>query len=606
MQKRKAIILMILLTVAVLLALGGQVLAAATATTVVFPDGLSGAITQHSKIQLTAVVPDGVTDGNLIVNTDTGTSNPAPFMVGDWFVPDPAGAAATAVVTASGILTEDTVWNEDVLVTGDVVITTGVTLTIEPGVTVLFAANSDDQAGGTWPDKAEIRAYGTLTAVGTPTSPIYFTSNADTPAAQDWGAITIYKDSPNAHIAYCSAEYAQYAIYFRNYKQGDGFTSGTVTHCTIQQSLQGISILNRPGTGSIGGNSYSTITITHNLIQNNETGVYLAASTGSSGSSIDYSIMYNNHLAQNGTGILVLGNHWGTGSVSIQSEIRNNFLHDNSAFNIHLQIKDGEVVANPVIENNFFNNTDVMTNTHLYITENPAAGSGSARTFSPIIRYNTFADAAYGIQMETIHDIAMYPAIDHNVFYDLGEFAVSNATTYTVSVEQNYWGSSEVEWDAGADGMVTGTLTITNHLDSNSAPVLTYLSPGQAQAGAEVKLYGANFGVPVVNVPPAAESDSYAAAYETTLTIAAPGVLENDVDDNGDTLTAVLDTNVAHGTLSLNSDGSFVYTPDNGFSGEDSFTYHASDGQVSSGTATVTITVTEQSEFLIFLPAVTK
>ena len=47
----------------------------------------------------------------------------------------------------------------------------------------------------------------------------------------------------------------------------------------------------------------------------------------------------------------------------------------------------------------------------------------------------------------------------------------------------------------------------------------------------------------------------------TTLIVAAPGVLINDLDPDGESVTAVLVTPPAHGTLALNADGSFVYTP---------------------------------------------
>ena len=69
-------------------------------------------------------------------------------------------------------------------------------------------------------------------------------------------------------------------------------------------------------------------------------------------------------------------------------------------------------------------------------------------------------------------------------------------------------------------------------------------------------------------------------------------MLTNDIDVDGDGLTAVLDTSVTTGTLTLNSDGSFVYTPTLNFCGTDSFSYHANDGQADSNTATVILDVT--------------
>ena len=59
--------------------------------------------------------------------------------------------------------------------------------------------------------------------------------------------------------------------------------------------------------------------------------------------------------------------------------------------------------------------------------------------------------------------------------------------------------------------------------------------------------------------------------------MAAPGILANDTDPNGDALTAVLVTNPSHGTLTLNANGSFTYTPTAGYTGPDSFVYRARD-----------------------------
>ena len=98
---------------------------------------------------------------------------------------------------------------------------------------------------------------------------------------------------------------------------------------------------------------------------------------------------------------------------------------------------------------------------------------------------------------------------------------------------------------------------------------------------------------------PTAHDDAYATPVDTTLTVAAPGVLLNDIAPADNALTATLATAPAHGTLTLNPDGSFAYTPNQGFSGVDTFTYKASDGQADSGCATVTITVNTAGEYLV-------
>lgn len=97
--------------------------------------------------------------------------------------------------------------------------------------------------------------------------------------------------------------------------------------------------------------------------------------------------------------------------------------------------------------------------------------------------------------------------------------------------------------------------------------------------------------IPPPNTPPVAEDNFYDATEDTLLSVAAPGVLDNDSDADGDPLTAVEDSTTGNGTLNLNSNGSFTYDPDLNFCGEDSFTYHANDGQADSNIATVTIDV---------------
>src|SRR5204863_286607 len=81
-----------------------------------------------------------------------------------------------------------------------------------------------------------------------------------------------------------------------------------------------------------------------------------------------------------------------------------------------------------------------------------------------------------------------------------------------------------------------------------------------------------------VNDAPVAVNDSYTATEDTPLTIAAPGVLGNDTDVDGNTLTAAVVAQPAHGTTTVNTDGSFTYTPALNYNGSDSFTYKANDG----------------------------
>jgi Ca2+-binding RTX toxin-like protein len=95
------------------------------------------------------------------------------------------------------------------------------------------------------------------------------------------------------------------------------------------------------------------------------------------------------------------------------------------------------------------------------------------------------------------------------------------------------------------------------------------------------------------NHAPVANADSFTTSFNTVLTrTAATGVLANDSDQDGNSLTVSSLTNPSHGTLQLFTDGSFTYTPFSNYSGSDSFTYFAFDGIANStSAATVSLTV---------------
>jgi len=98
--------------------------------------------------------------------------------------------------------------------------------------------------------------------------------------------------------------------------------------------------------------------------------------------------------------------------------------------------------------------------------------------------------------------------------------------------------------------------------------------------------------LPQENQAPVASDDSYTTpgAGQPLIVPAADGVLLNDNDPDGDALAAQSASDPAQGSVSLSDDGSFIYTPDPGATGPDSFTYEASDGTAATQ-ATVMITI---------------
>lgn len=101
---------------------------------------------------------------------------------------------------------------------------------------------------------------------------------------------------------------------------------------------------------------------------------------------------------------------------------------------------------------------------------------------------------------------------------------------------------------------------------------------------------------PFPNAAPVGGADEYSTNEGQVLEVSAPGVLTNDTDADGDTLTATGATQPAHGQVEVSANGAFTYTPSAGFSGTDTFTYKASDGTAESPPATVTIDVEASPE----------
>src|SRR5437762_6724159 len=105
----------------------------------------------------------------------------------------------------------------------------------------------------------------------------------------------------------------------------------------------------------------------------------------------------------------------------------------------------------------------------------------------------------------------------------------------------------------------------------NRTDTLTYkASDGQAQSGVATVTITVT---PVNDAPVAANDDNYTTPEDTQLTVAAPGVLANDSDVDGDPLSTILVTGPSHGTLTMKGDGLFSCIPAMYFDGVDTFTY---------------------------------
>ncbi len=157
------------------------------------------------------------------------------------------------------------------------------------------------------------------------------------------------------------------------------------------------------------------------------------------------------------------------------------------------------------------------------------------------------------------------------------KLAISNATSTNSAVEIELPSLGAL---SGLQVKTNGVLATTNSYRTNGQ-VLKLL------VGTKITNAAISYSLGAV-----AQSDYYTMTAGTSLSVSAPGVLTNDISGTGGgSLSAVLVNTTTNGSLTLNSDGSFSYTPTNSAT-LDSFTYEANDGQTISAPVTVSIYIT--------------
>ena len=271
-------------------------------------------------------------------------------------------------------------------------------------------------------------------------------------------------------------------------------------------------------------------------------------------------------------GTLVNGPAWTTGiingglsfdGINDKVTLTDNLIHDNTTITITLWFKattsgimlgQQNPAGNSFVPNLYLGTDGKLRGEFWMGLVNPLASSGS-------------------VTDGTWHHVALTGAVNTQSLYLDGQLmGTLNGTIQQLDMSKNQLGIGTTgPWTGAGAAFFTGSLD-------------------------DVRFYNRALSAPEIQalayVPPVAANDSFGAATGQLATIAAPGVLSNDQSTFGTTLSAVLDTTVSHGTLSLNANGSFTYTASVGFSGTDSFTYHATDSLAGvSPSATVTLTV---------------
>ena len=151
--------------------------------------------------------------------------------------------------------------------------------------------------------------------------------------------------------------------------------------------------------------------------------------------------------------------------------------------------------------------------------------------------------------------------------------------TVTLSVNGTVESSTGVSLNASETEMLSFTYTATE----GDRPEILVGVASENDSATRTVIVG--------NAAPSANDDSYTVQRDTTFSAPDPGVLGTDTDANGDTLSVTgVVSGPTNGSASVNASGSFTYTPDSGFTGQDSFTYEVTDGNATD-TATVTLDV---------------
>ena len=226
----------------------------------------------------------------------------------------------------------------------------------------------------------------------------------------------------------------------------------------------------------------------------------------------------------------------------------------------------------------------VTLNANGSFTYAPTAGFTGTDSFT----YNANDGTLKSVTPATVTlTIADYPPVANNDSYTTGENTVLNVLPTGVLANDT---------DADNDPLTAQLVSPTSHgnLTLNANGSFTY-TPAAGFSGTDSFTYNANDGtlnsvtpatvtLTVTDHAPVANNDSYTTGENTVLQVLPTGVLSNDTDADGDPLTANLVTPASHGNVTLNSNGSFTYTPAAGFTGTDSFTYQANDGTLNSAT----------------------
>jgi parallel beta-helix repeat protein len=345
----------------------------------------------------------------------------------------------------SGLISSDTTWTlagSPYIVTGDVLVEAGVLLTIEAGVVVKFD-------GGT-----NLIVDGTLVANGDETHPVTFTSNAATPAPNDWGTINFRGSSTASIMKWASISYAS---------DGVTVTSGspTIEKCSISNN-QRYGIYVSAGTPKIISSTISNngkdgiwnyvgdITVTNSTISNNQgNGIY----KDSKSITVQGSVISNNHQS---------GIYGGAGGAFAISDCEVSYNGHNGVTIIYseVSVNNSEIIYNDQDGVHMASGTlsGSATITGTTISNNNGNGvyksSGSMQITNNTIKFNNVGVAATPFKLvgaDSFQEKSGDTIIQYNNIVDNTLYAVENigpgtnifGAVLNLTATNNWWGTTD-------------------------------------------------------------------------------------------------------------------------------------------------------------------
>jgi hypothetical protein len=288
------------------------------------------------------------------------------------------GVASDITWTTSGRMAEDETWRGDVLITGDVEIPPGVTLTIEPGTTIRFTAQSDDQHGEDEYDPQDPSTYhatmisilvrGALEARGTPAYPITFTSDSSEPGELDWQSI-IVEGSGSVTLENAVLEHGHFGLQLDSAELYASISHSAIRFatncgiCTGNHPINGPILISNSrfvacGREAIDTYAQQNIIVRHNVFSEN----YVATMSVGSSITVEDNLFIGNlrgiGVVENGNPTIVANEFTQHDGAAIfvagaSPIITNNNMHAN-VWNMELQVSERGVTA----EDNWWGSAD--------------------------------------------------------------------------------------------------------------------------------------------------------------------------------------------------------------------------------------------------------